>query len=76
MSKLPILSANELIKILFTLGFELKRQKGSHKFFQHPDGRTTVVPDHGNETIDRGLLNKITKQDLLMSIEEYLEIKL
>lgn len=76
MSKLPILSANELIKILFTLGFELKRQKGSHKFFQHPDGRTTVVPDHGNETIDRGLLNKIIKQDLLMSIEEYLEIKL
>ncbi len=76
MSKLPILSANELIKILFKLGFELKRQKGSHKFFQHPDGRTTVVPDHGNETIDRGLLNKIIKQDLLMSIEEYLEIKL
>ena len=76
MSKLPILSANELIKILFTLGFELKRQKGSHKFFQHPDGRTTVVSDHGNETIDRGLLNKIIKQDLLMSIEEYLEIKL
>jgi predicted RNA binding protein YcfA (HicA-like mRNA interferase family) len=75
MSKLPILSSNELIKILFRLGFELKRQKGSHKFFQHPDGRTTVIPDHGNETIDRGLLNKIIKQDLLMSIEEYLQIK-
>jgi predicted RNA binding protein YcfA (HicA-like mRNA interferase family) len=75
MSKLPILSAKELIKILLKIGFELKRQKGSHKFFQHPDGRTTVVPDHGNENIDRGLLNKIIKQDLLMSVEEYLEIK-
>lgn len=75
MSKLPILSSNEFIKILLKLGFELKRQKGSHKFFQHPDGRTTVVPDHGNENIDRGLLNKIIKQDLLMSIEEYLKIK-
>jgi len=54
MSKLPLLTAKELIKILLKLGFELKRQKGSHKFFQHPDSRTTVIPDHGNEQIDRG----------------------
>lgn len=54
------------------LGFEMKRQKGSHKFFQHKDGRTTVIPDHGSEKIDRGLLNKIIKQDLLMSVENFL----
>lgn len=75
MSKLPLITAKELIKILFKLGFQQKRQKGSHKFFQHPDGRTTVIPDHGNEKIDRGLLNKIIKQDLQMSIEDYLKIK-
>lgn len=75
MSKLPLLTARELIKILFKLGFELKRQKGSHKFFEHPDGRTTVIPDHGNEQIDRGLLNKIIKQDLMMSIDSFLKIK-
>jgi len=57
------------------LGFVCKRQKGSHKFFQHPDGRTTVIPDHGNEQIDRGLLNKIIKQDLIMSAEDFLEIR-
>jgi len=57
------------------LGFELKRQKGSHKFFQHKDGRTTVIPDHGAEQIDRGLLNKIIKQDLMMTIESFLSIK-
>lgn len=75
MSKLPLISAKELIKILLILGFELKRQKGSHKFFQHKDGRTTVIPDHGNEQLDRGLLNKIIKQDIMISIEEFLKIK-
>ena len=75
MSKLPLLTAKELIKILLKLGFELKRQKGSHKFFQHPDSRTTVIPDHGNEQIDRGLLSKIIKQDLMMAIEDFIRIK-
>jgi len=75
MSKLPLLTAKELIKILLQLGFEQKRQKGSHKFFQHNDGRTTVIPDHGTEKIDRGLLNKIIKQDLMISLESFLKIK-
>jgi predicted RNA binding protein YcfA (HicA-like mRNA interferase family) len=75
MSRLPLLTAKELIKILLILGFELKRQKGSHKFFQHKDGRTTVIPDHGIEQIDRGLLNKIIKQDLMMTIDRFLSIK-
>ncbi len=70
-----MLTAKELIKILLLLGFELKRQKGSHKIFQHKDGRTTVIPDHGTEQIDRGLLNKIIKQDLLITIEDFLKFK-
>ena len=74
MSKLPLLTAKELIKILLKLNFEFKRQKGSHKFFQHPDGRTTVIPDHAGEQIDRGLLNKIIKQDIQMSIEDFIKI--
>jgi predicted RNA binding protein YcfA (HicA-like mRNA interferase family) len=75
MSKLPLITAKDLIKVLVKIGFEQKRQKGSHKFFKHPDGRTTVIPDHGNEKIDRGLLHKIIRQDLLISIEDYLKIK-
>ncbi len=74
MSKLPLLTARELIKILSKLNFEFKRQKGSHKFFQHSDGRTTLIPDHPGEQIDRGLLNKIIKQDLQMSIEDFIKI--
>jgi len=73
MSKLPELKAKELSKILEKLGFEFKRQKGSHMFFAHSDGRTTVIPNHPTESIDRGLLNKILKHDIQIEREEFLK---
>ena len=72
MAKMPLLNAREMAKILKKIGFVLKRQEGSHMFFEHPDGRTTVIPNHGGEEIDRGLLNKIVKHDLQISREEFL----
>jgi len=75
MSKLPLLNARELAKILQKIGFVCKRQEGSHMFFEHSDGRTTVIPNHGGEDIDRGLLNKIVKHDLQLSREEFLRLK-
>ena len=73
MAKLPLMNANELSKVLKKLGFEFKRQEGSHMFFEHVDGRTTVIPNHPGEDIDRGLLNKIVKHDLQMNREEFLK---
>lgn len=64
MSKLPLLTAREFFKVLSKLGFEKIRQEGSHVFFRHPDGRTTLVPNHPGDKLDRGLLNKIIKKDL------------
>jgi len=75
MSRLPLLTSGELIKILVKLGFKLKRQKGSHQFYKHKDGRTTVIPIHPGEQIDRGLLNKIIKQDLMINIEDFIKLK-
>lgn len=72
MPKLPLLTAKELAKVLGKLGFEFKRQEGSHMFFEHKDGRTTVIPNHLREDIDRGLLNKIIKHDLKTTREEFL----
>jgi len=68
------MSAMGLAKVLQKLGFEMKRQQGSHMFFEHPDGRTTIIPNHPGEHIDRGLLNKIIKHDLQISREEFLEL--
>ena len=72
MAKLPLMTAREVSKILERLGFECKRQRGSHMFFEHPDGRTTVIPNHPGDKIDRGLLNKIIKHDLQITREEFL----
>ncbi|MBR9700326.1 addiction module toxin, HicA family [Candidatus Woesearchaeota archaeon] len=70
--KLPLLSAKELQKFLEKEGFRKVRQKGSHMFFSHSDGRTTVVPRHNREKLDRGLLLKIIKQDMGISRREFL----
>jgi predicted RNA binding protein YcfA (HicA-like mRNA interferase family) len=73
MSRLPTLKAKDLIKILSRLGFQEIRQRGSHKFFQHPDGRTTVVPFHPGEDISRALLKEILK-DIQITEEEFFKL--
>ena len=71
--KLPLLSAKEIIKILTELGFQEIRQKGSHKYFRHPDGRTTVVPVHPGRDLGRGLLRQIIKE-IDMSRKDFIEL--
>ncbi|HHH41019.1 MAG TPA: addiction module toxin, HicA family, partial [Chloroflexi bacterium] len=36
----------EVLKVLRRLGFEERRQTGSHRILRHPDGRQVVVPMH------------------------------
>lgn len=61
MTQLPNLKARKLIKIIQKFGFAKVRQEGSHIFFKHPDGRTTVVPFHQGKDIGKGLLREIMK---------------
>lgn len=68
--KLPVLSSREVCKFLEGEGFECIRQKGSHRFYRHPGGRTTVVPTHSNKDIKRGLLKGIL-DEIRMSREEF-----
>ncbi|HMN06610.1 MAG TPA: type II toxin-antitoxin system HicA family toxin [Flavobacteriales bacterium] len=39
MSKLPIVDAKTFERCLLKWGFVIIRQKGSHVFYRHPDGR-------------------------------------
>ena len=61
MTKLPRLSARQLIGALRKAGFQVIRRRGSHRFLQHADGRATVVPVHATERIGPGLLFKILR---------------
>jgi predicted RNA binding protein YcfA (HicA-like mRNA interferase family) len=62
MSKLPSLTGKQVIAALSKAGFAVIRIRGSHNFLRHADGRSTVVPVHGGETIGSGLLARILKQ--------------
>ena len=73
--KLPILSSKAVCKFLETEGFESIRQKGSHRFYRHPDGRTTVVPIHSNKPVSRGLLRGILKEIKMERVEFFSKIK-
>ena len=59
MTRLPRLKGKEIAAILRKFGFEIIRQRGSHIYLRHPDGRTTVVPVHTSEIIGPGLMHKI-----------------
>ena len=73
MSKLPVLKPTELVRLLERLGFERIRQKGSHLYLRHPDGRATVVPIHKGEDLPPGLLRSIV-QDIKLSREEFVRL--
>ena len=64
--------ARAVIGFLASLGFRQVRQKGSHKFFRHHDGRTATVPDHQGEDLGRGILAKIVG-DAESSTEAFLD---
>ena len=70
--KLPLLTAKELIKIINKLGYQVIRQKGSHVYLKHQDGRCIVVPLHAGKEIGRGLLKRILNETEI-SREEFLK---
>ena len=73
MSKLPVVTANEIIKALEKIGFQGIRQKGSHLRMKHEDGRVVTIPVHQGKTSVRGLLRKILR-DTELSVEELIEL--
>lgn len=67
MSRLILINAAQAEKLLFRLGFRFVRQKGSHCFYRHTDGRYTTIPHHGSK-IYRDLLSEksLDKSTLLL----------
>ena len=72
--KLPLISGEDMCKIVSKLGFEMVRQKGSHTVWKHEDGRTTTIPLHSGKKLPRGLIKKILK-DVELPVEDYLRMR-
>ncbi|MCU0426316.1 MAG: type II toxin-antitoxin system HicA family toxin [Candidatus Kapabacteria bacterium] len=63
------MSGQEFIRLLERLGWQARRQTGSHVILSSPNGgRTIPVPRH--RTLDKGLLHSLIKQ-AGMTLEEF-----
>jgi predicted RNA binding protein YcfA (HicA-like mRNA interferase family) len=73
LSRLPLLSWREVVKVLAKAGFQVARQKGSHLILIK-DEQIVPVPKH--KEIKRGLLMEIiaeaglTKEEFLKVLKE------
>ncbi|OFX59576.1 MAG: hypothetical protein A2046_04155 [Bacteroidetes bacterium GWA2_30_7] len=73
-SKLPVISGKELIKFLNSLGFVVVRVNGSHHRLKHTDGRVTTVPVHKNDSVPKGLLRKIIREDIDIELDNFVKL--
>ena len=74
MSATPTINARTLMRLLRRLGFVQTRSRGSHRRFEHPDGRKTTVPVHKGRDIPRGLLRQIVTIDIQMDMDEFIDL--
>ena len=70
MTRLRVVPYRDLRRVAESAGFRHSRTRGSHNVFQHRDGRTVVIPDHGSQVIVRPLIRKIIR-DMGLSVDEY-----
>ena len=71
---MPSARAEEFRRVAARLGFERRRQTGSHERWIHPDGRSVSIPIHGGREIGPPLFHKILQQ-LGISVDEFRETK-
>lgn len=64
------MDARTFERILLKWGFVVVRQKGSHVFYRHPDGRYTTLPHHTGQDISRPLIRKILNE-IQMTKDEF-----
>lgn len=72
-TKIPIVKVKLFEKLLLDMGFEIKRQSGSHVFYRHPDGRYSTLPHHGNQDLGRSLTRQILRK-INITPEEFVEL--
>ena len=70
--KIPVVTSKDMEKVLTRLGFKAIRQKGSHIFYRHQDGRTTTVPHHKGRDLAPPLTREILKE-IELTPEEFIK---
>ena len=72
MPKLPSVSGKDALKALSKVGFEFRRQVGSHMVLKRvKDGKRVTIPDH--DELPKGTLRAIIRQCDL-TVEEFIKL--
>ncbi len=69
MTKLPRLTARQIISVLQKAGFSLARQSGSHMIYKNAAGKRVTVPFHAAKTLHPKVLRNILR-DADLSVEQ------
>jgi predicted RNA binding protein YcfA (HicA-like mRNA interferase family) len=60
-TRMPRVTAAEVIKVLEDIGFTLARQSGSHKIYKNPAGKRVTVPYHAGKTLHPKLVGSVLR---------------
>ena len=73
-AKLPALTGKDAARVARRLGFELRRQRGSHAVYvRSSDAARVVIPLHSGLDLKRKTLRGIIS-DLKVTTEEFVEL--
>jgi predicted RNA binding protein YcfA (HicA-like mRNA interferase family) len=76
-SRLRSVTARQLASALSADGFQVQRQKGSHRHYRHPDGRrVTLSFHHSSDTFRLGTLRSIVELQARWSEQDLVRLKL
>lgn len=73
MSKLPWVTADQVILAIQKIDFKFSRQTGSHKIFKNQKGKRVTVPYHTGKIIHPKVLLSIIN-DAELTVEEFIEL--
>ncbi|MEN6348106.1 MAG: type II toxin-antitoxin system HicA family toxin [Syntrophomonas sp.] len=73
--RVPRITASDAITALKRAGFEVIRERGSHKFLAYPGdhSRWATVADHGKQVLSQMVLHSILKTSGL-TMEEFMAL--
>jgi predicted RNA binding protein YcfA (HicA-like mRNA interferase family) len=69
MTRLPRLTAQEVMRVIERKGFVLVRQSGSHKIFRNSEGTRITLPFHSGKILHPKLLKSIL-EDAALSVDD------
>ena len=71
MSRLPVCSGADAVRVFRQLGYEVDHQTGSHMILRHPSGRRLTVPNH--RELAKGTLRSLIR-DAGLTKEQFVEL--